>query len=118
MNATHPVSIDSNGTLTIPDARPGTYVATLRTDGSILVEPAQTLTNAQIAQLSRPDRVVSTPTEREARKAIVHALYRATPNVTGPAVQKHLEASGFPVALRTAYLDLDDARAQRNATNP
>ena len=110
MNATQPVNIDTNGTLTVPGATPGTYVATIQRDGSILLEPAQTLTNAQIAQLSKPNRATSTPNQREARKATVRALYRSNPKVTGTAVHEALNASGFPVGLRTAYLDLDHAR--------
>lgn len=110
MNATQPVRIDANGTVTIDGAPEGTYLATLNTDGTIVLEPAQTLTNAQIAQLSQPNRATFTPTQREARKATVQALFRSNPNVTGTEVHSALNAAGYPVSLRTAYNDLDRAR--------
>jgi hypothetical protein len=110
MNPTQPVNIDTNGTLNVPGATPGTYLATINPDGSVLLEPAQTLTNAQIARLSKPNRATFTPNEREARKATVRALHRSNPDVTGAEVHEALKAAGFPVGLRTAYIDLDQAR--------
>ena len=120
MNATQPVQIDANGTVTIQGALPGTYLATLNPDASITLEPAQTLTNAQIRQLSQPNRPVFTPTQREARKATVRALFRSNPKVTGTEVHAALKDAGFPVALRTAYIDLDQARyvAEHGPQNP
>jgi hypothetical protein len=117
MNTTQPVNIDPNATVTIPGAQPGTYVATINQDGSVLLEPAQTLTNAQIAQLSKPNRATFTPNEREARKATVRALHRSNPNVTGTEVHQALRAAGFPVGLRTAYIDLDQARYAQQMRN-
>lgn len=110
MSPTQPVQVDANGTVTINGAREGTYLATLRPDASIILEPAQTLTNAQIAQLSKPNRAAFTPTEREARKAIVAALFRSNRKVTGTEVHAALRAAGFTVGLRTAYIDLDQAK--------
>jgi hypothetical protein len=110
MIQTQPVHIAANGTLTIAGAEPGTYLASVRPDGTIVLEPAQTLTNAQIAELSKPNRAAFTPNERQARKATVRALLRSNPKVTGTEVQRALNAAGFPVGLRTAYIDLDQAR--------
>lgn len=110
MNTTQPVQVDANGTVTINGATQGTYLATLRPDATILLEPAQTLTIAQIAQLSKPNRGAFTPTERQARKALVTSLFRSNPNVTGTDVHAALVSAGFHVGLRTAYIDLDQAK--------
>ena len=49
------VEIDGRGRAALGKvATPGTYRATPRADGSVLLEPAQTLTNAEIAVLRNP----------------------------------------------------------------
>ncbi|MCL2091876.1 MAG: hypothetical protein FWH11_11895 [Micrococcales bacterium] len=49
------VEIDSRGRVALGKvATPGTYRATAWADGSVLLEPAQTLTKAEIAVLRNP----------------------------------------------------------------
>lgn len=104
------VHVDKNHRTTVPGLLPGTYVATLNQDGSALIEPAQTLTNSQVAQLSKPLRSTLTPAEIEARKATVRALVQADPHLTGTQVLQALRDAGYTLEIRTAYNDINDAR--------
>ena len=56
MNTTINVEIDSRGRLGLAKvAKPGMWRATKRPDGSVLLEPAQVLTEAEIAVLMNPE---------------------------------------------------------------
>ncbi|MDR3067944.1 MAG: hypothetical protein LBU50_00350, partial [Cellulomonas sp.] len=67
------IEIDSRGRAALGKvAAPGTYRATHRDDGSVLLEPARTLTVAEIAVLSDP--AVST-----ALKAVFDGTSDSTP---------------------------------------
>lgn len=118
MTETAAVQVDEYGNTTIQLASPGDYLATLRPDGSVLLEPARLLTNAEIAALSAPRRTTTTQHEREARRDIARALLYKDPNVTGRAVLEAQRAAGFGGELRNAYNDLKYVKAQRPTTSP
>lgn len=113
-NTTAVVQVHDNRNATLPLAAPGTYLATLNPDGSILLEPAQTLTNAQIAKLAAPRRTLTTEQEREARRAVARALLAADPGVTGPEVLAAQHEAGLGASLRTAYNDLSEVKSERS----
>lgn len=55
MTTTMNIEIDSRGRLGLSKlAQPGVYRATKREDGSVLLEPAQVLTETEIAVLKNP----------------------------------------------------------------
>lgn len=118
MNETAAVQVDEYGNTTIRLAQPGDYLATLNPDGSVLLEPARLLTNAEIAALSTPRRTITTAHEREARRDIARALLAMDPNVTGPAVLEAQHAAGFGGEIRNAYNDLKHVKAERPTTSP
>lgn len=56
MGGTSTIEVDNRGRAGLGKlVRPGTYKASTRDDGSVLLEPAQVLTEAEIAVLRNPE---------------------------------------------------------------
>lgn len=108
MPTTH-ATVDENGTVTLNGAPPGLYAVTVHPNGNILMQPAQILTHAEVAELARGNRTVITETEREARRALVRSLVQQNPHVRYPEVDAALRAQGYDVKRRTVYYDMKRA---------
>lgn len=111
------VYIDDNGNATIPGAIPGTYVATIASNGTITLEPGVTLTNTQIARLARK-RAMPTAEETRQRRQLVHSYVHQNLGAGLPDIIHLLTQSGYDVGQRTAANDLAAARQALDLPRP